>query len=91
MTWDMGKIASSGKPGALELFRSVMLASASIPGAFPPVMMEVEARGERYDEMHVDGGRCHCCCSASQRSTTDGSLSGVSSATLGTWLSHARA
>jgi len=33
-----------------------MLASASIPVAFPPVMIEVEADGRSYDEMHVDGG-----------------------------------
>jgi hypothetical protein len=34
----------------------VMLASASIPIAFPPVQIEVEVDGRRYDEMHVDGG-----------------------------------
>jgi len=56
MIWDMGAIASSGRPDALELFRKVMLASASIPGAFPPVFIEVEVDGETYDEMHVDGG-----------------------------------
>jgi hypothetical protein len=33
-----------------------MLASASIPIAFPPVFFEVEAAGRRHDEMHVDGG-----------------------------------
>ncbi|MDD5428484.1 MAG: patatin-like phospholipase family protein [Candidatus Omnitrophica bacterium] len=53
--WDMGAIASSGSPQALELFRNVMLASASIPVAFPPVMITVEAGGKLYDEMHVDG------------------------------------
>jgi len=53
--WDMGAIASVGTPEALELFRKVMLASASIPAAFPPVMMTVEAGGKLYDEMHVDG------------------------------------
>ena len=58
VVWNMGLIASSGRPGALELFRKVMLASASIPVAFPPVFFDVElARGgPRYDEMHVDGG-----------------------------------
>jgi predicted patatin/cPLA2 family phospholipase len=58
VVWNMGLIATSGQPGALELFRKVMLASASIPVAFPPVFFEVElARGgPRYDEMHVDGG-----------------------------------
>ncbi len=54
--WNMGAIASSGHPGALELFRRIMLASAAMPVAFPPSMIEVEAGGSTYDEMHVDGG-----------------------------------
>jgi hypothetical protein len=56
VAWNIGLIASSGSPDALQLIRDVMLASASIPAAFPPVMFEVEANGERYDELHVDGG-----------------------------------
>ena len=58
VVWNMGLIASSGHPDALALFRKVMLASASIPVAFPPVFFEVELTpgGPRYDEMHVDGG-----------------------------------
>ena len=54
--WDMGKIASYGTPEALDLFVSVMIASASIPVGFPPVMIDVEVDGKRYQEMHVDGG-----------------------------------
>lgn len=54
--WNMGKIASIGTPAALKLFRDIMLASSSIPVAFPPVFVEVEAGGNIYDEMHVDGG-----------------------------------
>ena len=54
--WNMGAIAAHGGPGALDLFRKVMRASASIPVAFPPVYLDVEAKGKRYDEMHVDGG-----------------------------------
>jgi hypothetical protein len=54
--WDMGAIAASGHPGALGLFRDVIQASAAIPVAFPPVFIEVEADGQIYDEMHVDGG-----------------------------------
>lgn len=54
--WDMGRIAASGEPGALELFRMVMEASASIPGVFSPVLIEAEAQGRRFAEMHVDGG-----------------------------------
>jgi predicted patatin/cPLA2 family phospholipase len=56
VAWNMGAIASSGHPEAPKLFREVMLASASIPVALPPVYIEVEADGVRYDEMHVDGG-----------------------------------
>jgi predicted acylesterase/phospholipase RssA len=54
--WNMGKIASYGTPEALELFVSVMMASAAIPVAFPPVMIDVEVDGQAYQEMHVDGG-----------------------------------
>lgn len=54
--WDIGAIASSGHPRALELIRSIMIASAAIPAAFPPVMIDVEANGSPYQEMHVDGG-----------------------------------
>lgn len=53
--WNITRIAASGSPKSRELIRSLLLASASIPGAFPPVYIEVEANGERYDEMHVDG------------------------------------
>lgn len=56
VTWNMGEIASSGSPDALALFRKVMVASASIPGAVSPVMIDVEVDGKRYQEMHVDGG-----------------------------------
>jgi hypothetical protein len=54
--WNLGAIAGLGHPGALELTRKVLLASAAIPGAFPPVMIEVDAAGRRYQEMNVDGG-----------------------------------
>jgi predicted acylesterase/phospholipase RssA len=54
--WDMGRIAMSGHPEALSLFRKILLASASVPGAFPPVRIQVRANGKDYDEMHVDGG-----------------------------------
>ena len=54
--WDMGAIATSGSPQALETFRKVLLASASIPVTFPPQYFTVEAGGQNYSEMHVDGG-----------------------------------
>jgi predicted acylesterase/phospholipase RssA len=54
--WNITKIAASGHPRALELIRDVLVASAAIPGAFPPVMIDVEVNGKKYQEMHVDGG-----------------------------------
>jgi predicted acylesterase/phospholipase RssA len=56
VVWNMGAIASRGDAAALDLFRKIMLASTAIPGVFPPVMLDVEADGRRYQEMHVDGG-----------------------------------
>jgi predicted acylesterase/phospholipase RssA len=54
--WDMGAIASRADAAALGLFRKIILASTAIPGVFPPVMIDVEAGGKHYQEMHVDGG-----------------------------------
>ncbi len=54
--WDMGEIAGRGTPQALDLFRRIMLASASIPGVFPPVYIKVKSDNKLYEEMHVDGG-----------------------------------
>ena len=56
VVWNMGKIATYGTIEALELFRNVMLASASIPVVLPPVYIEVQVGTNKYDEMHVDGG-----------------------------------
>jgi len=57
--WDIGALAASGHPRALELTRKIILASAAIPGAFPPVAIDVHADGKEYREMHVDGGVTH--------------------------------
>lgn len=54
--WNIGAIAKSTDPRARELIVEVLRASASIPGAFPPVMLDVTVGGKRYEEMHVDGG-----------------------------------
>jgi len=54
--WNMTAIAASKDPRALELFRKILVASASIPAAFPPVMIDVTVDGVRHQEMHVDGG-----------------------------------
>jgi predicted acylesterase/phospholipase RssA len=57
--WDMGRIAQRGDARSVALFRKVLLASAALPGLFPPVHIEVSAGGKRYEEMHVDGGTTH--------------------------------
>lgn len=54
--WNIGKIAASGSPEALELVHDILVASTAIPGAFPPTMIDVKADGAAYQEMHVDGG-----------------------------------
>ncbi len=54
--WDMGAIAASGRPGSLELFRKIVLASSSVPGFFPPVPIQICVNNRRYTELHADGG-----------------------------------
>jgi predicted acylesterase/phospholipase RssA len=56
VVWNMGAIAAHGGEQASNLFRNVLLASSSIPGAFPPVLINVESGGKNFAEMHVDGG-----------------------------------
>ncbi len=54
--WNIGEIALKGTPESRQLIRDVILASASIPVAFPPVRIQVSVGDEVYDELHVDGG-----------------------------------
>ncbi len=54
--WNVGAIAASGHPRALDTIRRLLLASAAIPAAFPPSMFDVTLDGKPYQEMHVDGG-----------------------------------
>jgi predicted acylesterase/phospholipase RssA len=54
--WNIGAIADSHHPKSLDLFHKILLASAAIPGAFQPVLIDVEIDGTHYQEMHVDGG-----------------------------------
>lgn len=54
--WNIGAIAASDYPNKTTLIHELLRASAAIPVAFPPVMISVEAEGQPYDEMHVDGG-----------------------------------
>lgn len=54
--WNMGLVSVSKREDRYELFRKILLASSAIPGAFPPVHIDVVADGKSFEEMHVDGG-----------------------------------
>ena len=54
--WNIGAIAASDNPHKIKLIHDILRASSAIPVAFPPVVITVEIDGERFDEMHVDGG-----------------------------------
>jgi predicted acylesterase/phospholipase RssA len=54
--WNIGAIAASDYPQKTTLIHELLRASAAIPVAFPPVIIPVEAEGQQYDELHVDGG-----------------------------------
>ena len=56
VAWNMGAIAARGGDKALKLFRDILLAASAVPGAFPPVLIDVEAGGRKFQEMHADGG-----------------------------------
>jgi len=56
VVWNLGAIAAHGGDDAVKLFRTVLLASTAIPGGFPPVLVDVEANGKKFQELHVDGG-----------------------------------
>jgi predicted acylesterase/phospholipase RssA len=55
VVWDLGSIAMNGGPNAKALFRDVLVASASVPGMFPPVIIRVQEEQGEYSEAHVDG------------------------------------
>ena len=55
VAWDLGSIAVNGGQHAKALLRDVLVASASIPGLFPPVIIRVQERGRQFEEAHVDG------------------------------------
>jgi hypothetical protein len=54
--WDIGEIALSNKTNALKLVHKILLASSAVPGVFPPVIIDVEVDGQKFTELHVDGG-----------------------------------
>lgn len=54
--WNIGAIALGEHPNKIQLVREILRASASIPVAFPPVSIPVMHEGEKFDELHADGG-----------------------------------
>ena len=54
--WNIGAIAKSGHPRALDTVRQILLASSAIPGAVSPVLFDVTLNGQPFQELHVDGG-----------------------------------
>lgn len=54
--WNIGRLATSGHPRALEIFRKIVLASSAIPGVFNPILFDVHVDGREFQEVHVDGG-----------------------------------
>ncbi len=54
--WNIGALAMSDRPEAFSAIRRVLLASASVPGLFPPVLFDVDVKGRTHQELHVDGG-----------------------------------
>lgn len=54
--WNIGEIASSGRTEALPLVRQILIASASVPGVFPPVVIKAMVDGKQIEELHSDGG-----------------------------------
>jgi predicted acylesterase/phospholipase RssA len=55
VVWDLGAIAMNGGASARTLFRDVLVASASVPGMFPPVIIRIAENGLLHDQAHVDG------------------------------------
>jgi predicted acylesterase/phospholipase RssA len=54
--WNIAPLAQANTPETDNAIRRILLASASIPAIFPPVLFDVEVNGEKRQELHVDGG-----------------------------------
>ena len=54
--WDMGAIAARGGDAAVQMFRTILIASASVPGIFAPRLIRCVAGDQAFEELHVDGG-----------------------------------
>jgi len=56
VVWNIGAIASTERADALFLVRQILIASASVPGIFPPVRIRAVVDGRQIEELHSDGG-----------------------------------
>ena len=56
VVWDMGAIASSDRSDKVQRYRDIIYASSAVPIIFPPHFFEINIEGEKYYQMHVDGG-----------------------------------
>lgn len=56
VVWDMGALAQQRDPGSRLLFQNILVASSSVPGVFPPVLLTVQGNGRAVSELHADGG-----------------------------------
>ena len=54
--WDMGAIAASDREDKYQRFTDIIYASSALPVYLPPQYMGVDIEGEKYYQMHVDGG-----------------------------------
>ena len=55
VVWDLGSVALNGGVSARTLFRDILVASASVPGMFPPVVIHICENAACHNEAHVDG------------------------------------
>ncbi|MBY0226835.1 MAG: patatin-like phospholipase family protein [Hyphomicrobium sp.] len=54
--WDVTQIAAKTGQKRQQIITDLLLASAAIPGLFPPVRVRVQRPDGIADELHVDGG-----------------------------------
>jgi hypothetical protein len=74
--WRIGVIANSGRPDALRLIRQILLASASVPGAFPPCFFRSKQAARSTTSCTSMAAQARKCSSTPSASTTTKSSTG---------------
>jgi len=54
--WNITRIATHKTADRRRLITDILMASAAVPGVFPPVRINVTVDGQHIEELHVDGG-----------------------------------